>query len=95
MLWYSLRIKVYFIISEAVLVTVGTVTMYNGIHDPSVVMEWIIAMLFALYMSSFVIDFLLVPINDEKSDMARLLGPAWDEEHGISRPKPVYSFRSR
>ena len=64
--------------------------MYQGIYGPSVVLEWIIALFFAFYMSSFAIDFLAVheieQAAEERLGSIYVHGKAWDEEKAIAIP---------
>ena len=89
----SFWIKLCFVVGEFLMLFIGTITMFNGIHDPSVVMEWIIAMFFAFYMASFAIDFFAVAEVEKKNGMIRLLTPTLDEESMLRRPDKVHDSR--
>ena len=69
--------------------------MYAGIYDPTVVMEWMLALFFAFYMSSFAIDFFAIPEKNEKGDIICLRAPSWDEEKAVTRPCVAYGWNKR
>ena len=68
--------------------------MYERMYRTSIVIEWIAALFFTFYVSSFAIDFFAIPPHDEKDDAVQLTGP-WDEEAGISQPTKLYTLRDQ
>lgn len=67
--------------------------MYAGIYDPSVIMEWLIALFFAFYMWSIAIDFLAVPDLVEKGQIGIRRVTDWDKEVAVTMPSMVASRR--
>lgn len=91
----SLRIKLFFIAAEILLVVLGSVTMYQRMYQTAIVVEWMAALFFTFYLSSFAIDFLATPEEHEKDDGVQLLSQRWDEEIAISRPTKMYILRTK
>ena len=85
----SVRVKFGFIVTELILVILFLVLMYRRVYAPSVVLEWIIGLVFALYMWSCVIDFFAVPEQDEKSGAIVYLNKSWDEEIALAAPRKL------
>lgn len=76
----SFRIKLNFVLAEAVLIVLATVTMFRKIYGLSVVMEWAIAFIFVLYQWSLAIDFLAVPRCKDKTATLEMSASIWDGE---------------
>lgn len=92
----SLRIKLFFLFNFVVLSAAFTGTMYQGVYGPSVILEWLLGLLLALYMWSCAIDFFAVPRPESghasyDSDLRRLLAKEWDEEIDIAVPRKARS----
>lgn len=94
-LQWSLWIKLFFIATEIVLVVVGSITMYARMYRTSIFIEWIAALFFTFYVSSFAMDFLAIPVHEEKDDVVQMLAEPWDEEAGIARPSNLYTLQSK
>lgn len=69
--------------------------MYERMYRTAIVVEWMAALFFTFYLSSFAIDFLAIPDEEERDDDTQLLSQKWDEEIGISRPTKMYILRSK
>lgn len=69
--------------------------MYERMYRTAIVVEWMAALFFTFYLSSFAIDFLALPDDVDKDDGVQLLPQRWDEETGIPRPKNMYILRSK
>lgn len=91
LLRWSFRIKLFFILLELVLAGIFGVAMLAGgsLKDPSVVVEWIVGMLFSFYMWSFALDFCTgtLPRTAEEDTLclARDMEKLWDAEVGSLR----------
>lgn len=88
---WSFYIKLFFLITEIVLVVAGTVTMYARSYRASIMIEWLAATLFTFYVSSFAIDFLAVPERAETGIEAMQRNAAWNEELGLRPPQEAHA----
>ena len=86
---HSFRIKFCFLVAFVGLSAAFTGTMYEQIYAPSVILEWLLGVLLALYMWSCAIDFFAEPESGDRSDLTGLLAKEWDEEAAITCPKKV------
>lgn len=66
--------------------------MFERMYRTSIVIEWMAALFFTFYLSSFAIDFMALPADDGKGDNVQLLLGPWDEEAGLSRPARMYTL---
>lgn len=69
--------------------------MYERMYRTAIVVEWMAALFFTFYLSSFAIDFLAIPGTDERDEGVQLLTQRWDEEACISRPTKTYVLRRK
>lgn len=86
---HSFRLKLFFIFIEIALFIIFGATIFERIYAPSVVVEWLLGLFFALYMWSCAIDFFAVPDSTMKSDTMRLLGEDWEKDVGLATPGMV------
>ena len=86
---HSFFIKSAFIVVELTLVILFLVLLYHKVYAPSVVLEWVVGLIFALYMWSCAIDFFAIPLAGEKSGAMVMFGRDWDEEVAIASPKKI------
>lgn len=91
LLRWSFRIKFLFILAEFVLAGIFGVAMLAGgsLKDPSVIVEWVVGMLFSFYMWSFAADFCTGTSPrttcEDTMSLARDIEKLWEAEIGSLR----------
>lgn len=89
---WSFYIKLFFLITEITLVVAGTITMYSRSYRASIMIEWLAATLFTFYVSSFAIDFMAEPYEEQTATGVIQHSVAWNEELGL---RPHQEARTR
>lgn len=69
--------------------------MYKQMYRASVVIEWVAALLFSFYITSFAVDFMAVPAEGQDRHTVFMVSKIWDEEIGIKPLKRIHLFKER